>query len=268
MPESEAERNERWSVLRDLEDWLEWPMIALAVIWFTLFILEVTRGLGPFLSGLTIAIWIAFILEFALRLFLAPERTAFLRSNWLTIIALFVPALRVLRVFASLRAVQAVRLLRGTRLVRSIASVNRGMRALGATMRRRGIGYVITLTTLVVLLGAAGILGLEAGANDRLNTFSDALWWAAMMMTTMGSDAWPVTAEGRLLAVLMAVYAFTIFGYVTATLATYFVGQDAESRDTAIASEESIQALRRELVSLKEQLGGLTAGGERKPGSE
>ncbi len=44
----------------------------------------------------------------------------------------------------------------------------------------------------------------------------------------MGSDYWPRTPEGRILCLLLALYAFAVFGYVTATLASYFIGRDAE----------------------------------------
>jgi voltage-gated potassium channel len=261
MTEPIADRNERWAVLHDLEDWLEWPMIVLALAWFGLFIVEVTRGLTPFLFGATILIWALFIADFGLRLFLAPDRGGYLRRNWLTAMALVVPALRVFRVFAALRAVQAARVVRGTRLLRAVSSVNRGIRALGATMKRRGFGYVLAATALVVVLGAAGILGLERDAGGPITTFGTALWWSAMMMTTMGADIWPTTPEGRILAVLLAVYAFTIFGYVAATLATYFVGQDAASRETDIASEASINALREDVSALRTELATVLARG-------
>jgi voltage-gated potassium channel len=45
---------------------------------------------------------------------------------------------------------------RGLRLLRLISSVNRSMNALGAAMRRRGFGYVLALTMMVVFVGAAG----------------------------------------------------------------------------------------------------------------
>jgi voltage-gated potassium channel len=51
-----------------------------------------------------------------------------------------------------------------------------------------------------------------------------------MLLTTMGSDYWPRTAEGRLLCLLLAVYAFAVFGYVTAAIAAYFVGRDKDVR--------------------------------------
>jgi hypothetical protein len=41
--------------------------------------------------------------------------------------------------------------------VRVVSSLNRGMGALRQTMARRGVGFVIVLTTLVVFAGAAGM---------------------------------------------------------------------------------------------------------------
>lgn len=257
MTEERPEDRERWQVLHELEDWLEWPMLVLAAVWFALFIAEVTRGLTPFLIGVTTIIWVVFIADFALRLFLAPDKGRYLRRNWLVGISLVVPALRVFRVFRAIRLLRAARVVRGARLVRAVSSINRGIRALGGTMRRRGFGYVVAATILVMLLGAAGILGLESGIpGGRFTGYGAALWWTAMMMTTMGADFWPVTSEGRVLAVLLALYAFAMFGYVTATLATYFVGQEAESRETEIASATSIQALHAEVSALRAELAG------------
>ncbi|HET6599785.1 MAG TPA: hypothetical protein VFG60_07465 [Burkholderiaceae bacterium] len=51
-----------------------------------------------------------------------------------------------------------------------------------------------------------------------------------MLLTTMGSDYWPRTPKGRLLCLLLAIYAFAVFGYVTAAIAVFFVGKDKESR--------------------------------------
>jgi voltage-gated potassium channel len=48
----------------------------------------------------------------------------------------------------------------------------------------------------------------------------------------MGSDYWPRTPGGRILCLLLATYAFAVFGYVTAAIAAYLVGKD---RDATLA---------------------------------
>ncbi len=42
-----------------------------------------------------------------------------------------------------------------------------------------------------------------------------------------------------------------VFGYLTATLATFFIDRDAESDDAELASAKSIKALQAEITGLR-----------------
>ena len=149
------------------------------------------------------------------------------------------------------RLLRLARVGRGLRLFRLLSSLNRGMRALGASLQRRGFAYIVALTTVVVTAGAAGMYAFERRVAGGLDSYGEALWWTAMVMTTLGSGAWPQTFEGRVLCVFLALYAFGIFGYVTATLATFFVGRDAEASDGEVAGSAELKALRQELAALR-----------------
>lgn len=237
-------------------------MAVLGLVWLGLFILDVTAGLNPLLTGLATLIWILFIADFVVRLLVAPHRLRYLRDNWLTALSLVVPALRIARIarIAVLaRAIRLSRAARGVRLVRAVASLSRGMSALRATMARRGIGYVALLTVAVTLAGAAGMYALEprnAGGDPGagFTSYADALWWTAMIITTLGSAYWPRTPEGRILAVMISLFAIGVFGYITATLASFFVDRDASTTDTGVASARDVRALRREISLLREEL--------------
>ena len=230
--ERAAINEERTEILDQLEAWLEVPMLVLSFAWIVLLVVDLVRGLSPILQTVNSVIWIIFILEFAFRLTIAPYKWRFLKRNWLTAVSLLAPGLRLLRIARLAQLLRLTRVTRGLRLLRIVSSVNRGMRALGSAMSRRGFGYVVLLTVLVALLGAAGILAFEgaaeAGPASPIRTYGDALWWTAMALTTMGSDYFPVTPEGRILGFLIALYAFAVFGYLTATLATFFIGREAD----------------------------------------
>lgn len=240
----------RLRVLAELESWIEKPMIALSAIWLVLLIVELVWSSNPLVQALGLAIWVIFILEFGLRLALAPRKLAFLAHNVITVVALIVPAFRLLRV---LRVLRLARFARGATLVRVIGGANRSMGALSRSMGRRGLGYVLALTLIICLLGALGMRDFEGGgpSGDAFATFGDALWWTAMILTTMGSQAWPATAEGRVLALLLSIYAFAVFGYVAASLASYFVGRDQEE-DNPTGAE--LVSLRQEIAKLREEL--------------
>ena len=252
--ERRALREERGQALAQLEAWMETPMLVLGFVWLALMLFEYVRGISPLLETVVNVIWIIFILDFGVKLILAPDKTDYLKANWLTLVALAVPALRVFRIFRVVRVLRAARAARGLRLVRVVTSLNRGMRALGASMGRRGFGYVVALTALVTLAGAAGMYAFENEAEGGLATFGEALWWTAMIMTTMGSAYWPQTPEGRVLCFLLALYSFAVFGYVTATLATFFVGRDAEDGSAEVAGAAQVERLRGEIAALREEL--------------
>jgi hypothetical protein len=52
------------------------------------------------------------------------------------------------------------------------------------------------------------------------------------VMTAIGSDCFPKTASGRVLSFLLGLFAIAVCGYLTATLATFFVSQDASERSS------------------------------------
>jgi voltage-gated potassium channel len=261
-PESPEELDrERYELLRRIEDGLETPMVILAFAWLALLVVELVRGTTRAFEVIGGAIWVVFVLDFALTFFLAPRKGEYLRRNWLVALSLVVPALRAFRVIRVVRVLRLVRVGRGLRLFRVLTSLNRGMRALGASLRRRGFGYVLALSVLVLLAGAAGMYAFENQVPGGLDSYGEALWWTAMVMTTLGSQYWPVTLEGRLLCVLLALYALGVFGYVAATLATYFIGRDAESDDAELAGARELAALRREVAAVREEIRALRPGG-------
>jgi voltage-gated potassium channel len=253
-----AAERERWRALRQLEGWLEKPMMALGIVWLALLFVELTGELGPGLRTAGTAIWIAFLADFALRLLLAPRKLAFLRRNWLVAVSLAVPALRFVR---ALRFLQVARGARGLRLVRILGSLNRGSAVLRRAMRRRRLGYVLALSVLVVVFGAAGLYALERGAGSGFVSFGAALWWTARMVMTIGPEFWPATPEGRLLSLLVSLYGFATFGYVTAAFASFFVERDAASAGAATAGDAALRALAAEVRALREA----AAAGEAKP---
>ena len=253
----------RYARLLRFQARLELPMIVLAFVWLALFIVEAVWGARRWMDVAGWVIWAIFIVEFVVGFLLAPRKWTYVRKNWLKAIALLAPALRMLRMVRVLRLARAARLARGARVLRIVSSLNRGMRALGRTLGRRGAPYVVALTLLVTLAGAAGMYAFE---NDPMGEqgfrgFADALWWTGMIMTTMGSAYWPQTDAGRVLCVLLSLYAFAVFGYVTALLASFFVGRDVETGELRGNEAKQLVDEIRKLRSALEARADITAPG-------
>ncbi|MGA7616971.1 MAG: ion transporter [Thermoanaerobaculia bacterium] len=239
---------ERHRLLAHISGWLELPMIFLAFVWLILLIVEWVSGLTPFMQQLGTVIWALFVADFLLRFTIAPRKIRFLKRQWLTAISLAVPALRIFRL---IRIIRVAAFLGELNLVTLVGTMNRSMAAVRRTFRRRGFGYVIALTAVVTFAGAAGIYAFERGAGNAFDSYGTALWWTAMLMTTMGTGHWPVSAEGRILTLGLSIYAFAVFGYVTATIASYFIDDSDRTNET---TAEEIRSLREEIARLRSQI--------------
>lgn len=258
----QEEVRERFELLHHVSAILEPLMIGLGIVFLVLLIMEYAsmslEVLGENRLGSVMqAIWIIFLADFLLRLVIAPGKIAYLKANWLGALSLALPFLRPLRAFRAFRALRAARAVRGASLVRLIGGVNRGMRALRKITRGRLMLYVAALTVAVVFAGAVGVLFFDRGHPDSpVQTFDDALWWSATLVTTMNSELYVASTEGRVIAFLQRLYALSIFGYITASIASYLIGIDtsnaqerAEGRETEVHTE--ISRLREEVGSLR-----------------
>jgi voltage-gated potassium channel len=267
--QKENVRRERWKLLRELTDALDEPMTALAFVWLALVIVDFVYGLGRAGNIASNAIWIAFIIHFVLEFSIAPSKLTYLRQNWLTAVALLLPAFRVLRVLRAVRLVAHAG--RSLTLLRLLTSINRGMRALERSVGRSGLGYAVALTLLVNFCGAAGMYAFEnpdalqsAGITDErgITSYGEAVWWTAMTLTTLGTDYFPKTSEGRFLCWLIAVYAFAVFGYITAMVASFLLHGKVRSPGPAADGSE-IASLRKEIAALRWQLGNRSIASDR-----
>jgi voltage-gated potassium channel len=239
------------------------PLNALSIVWLGLVLADFAGLLGPRLRLTSDIIWGVFGLAFVAELGIAPDRKRFLRDNWFTGLTLLVPALRVLRMLSGLRLVaQGVRSLTALRVV---SGLNRGLRSLTRVLRRHRLGYVLAITAVVVVGAAAllfrfestAVLGRPGDGGTAIDTFGDALWWAAGAASFAGSDYTVRTNVGRALRLFMSFYSWSGFGYLTATVASHFLdpAADDDAPDPVAALTEEVQALRREVRHLTDRVG-------------
>ncbi len=85
-------------------------------------------------------------------------------------------------------------------------------------------------------------------------SYADALCWTGMLLTTMGSEFWPESAKGCILCFLLALYGFAVFGYITASFASFFVERDATAPEGGTVGTADLAALRREIAALRAEL--------------
>lgn len=236
---------ERESLLEQIDASLDGVMVLLSAAWIGLLVVEFAgAGLPRSLEVAVWVIWAIFILDFLLEFTIAPVKSRYLRTHWLTVVSLVLPAVRILRIASVLRVLSAGRVVRGVGMLRVLTGINRGLASLRATAARHGVGYVVTATALVMVVGSAGMAYFESpaslpqadagGQGSGIRDYGEAFWWTAYAMTT-GAPHAPVTGEGKVLGWVLSLFGLGVFGYLTATLASHFIVRDRrpDGRDQA-----------------------------------
>ena len=199
---------------------------------------DLPSGLVRACSIANVTIWIAFGLDYLVRLTLAPSKRRFVRGHLLDLAVLALPLLRPLR---------------AVRVVTALARLNRT----SVSVRGRATAYVVGAVGLLGFVSALAVLDAERHGDDpNIASFGDAIWWAATTITTVGyGDRFPTTAEGRFVGVGLMIGGIALVGTITAALASWFVEQistvvqaETDTRDEQLAKlVAEVQALRAEL---------------------
>jgi len=218
------------------------PMAVLALLIVPALILEEraqSLGVRQLASGLNWVVWLAFCAEFLGKLAFAPSRREFVRESWFDLlIILLSPPFLVPDAWQGVRAVRAVRLLRLLRFVRAAAVAAIGLKEASEALRHKRFHYVALATLVVIAVGAVGIFVVERGENKSITSIGDAFWWSVVTVTTVGyGDVSPVTAEGRLIAVVLMVLGIGCIGVFTATITSFFLGADRPAESSSLIED-------------------------------
>jgi len=231
----------------------QWPLVVLALLFVAAYAWGVLRPDLPHwllqvLHAVTVIAWPVFLVDYLLRLVLAQHRWRFVRQNWVDGLAVLLPLLRPLRLLSLVRVVRVLD------------------RRATASLHGRVAAYVTLTASLVVFMSSLAVFDAERNAPDAsITSYGDAVWWAFTTITTVGyGDRYPVTGQGRLVAVLLMVGGIALLGVVTAAVASWFVGRVAEAAqaqddddDAALLAEvrelaEEVRRLRAELAAAPE----------------
>jgi len=228
------------------EDRTRWPLTIAAILFLVAYAFPILRPdlAEPLLKICLLVTWVAwaaFVVDYVVRLVWSRDRVAFVRHNLLDLTVVALPLLRPLRLL---------------RLVALLSVLNR---ATGNSLRGRVGVYIGGVTALLLFAASLTVLDAERGAKGAtIRTFGDAVWWAVTTVSSVGYGNFPVTAEGRYVAVVLMLAGVALFGLVTAMAASWLFDRVREVGDAA-ATRADVDALRAEVRELRKEL-------EREPG--
>lgn len=242
-----------------LERWerqLEAPLAAAAVLFLVAYAWPILdpRLAHPARVGCKVVnygVWPFFALDYIARIYLASgHRRHYAMRHALDLVMIALPVLRPLRL---LRVVMLLRFLN---------------RQATDSLTGRVAVYVSGGTVLIVFCAALALLDAERGkAGANINGFGDALWWAATTVTTVGyGDHFPVTTEGRFVAVGLMLAGIALLGVVTASIASWLIDRVRQiETDNQVETREDLAGLRDEIKALRADLAAIRSDAPRDP---
>lgn len=197
-------------------------MVILALTSGAMLLLEYSVALSPAqlqiidITDITIAI--VFLFEFSIKFSRANDKKQYLKGHWWELLA---------SIPVTTPGTQALRLLRLVRLLR-LLRLNSGFRNIFEYLERftsqTHVLRIAVVWILIALTGAGMFLGLERTAHIPALTYFDSVWWVVSTMSTVGyGDIYPLTAGGRLLAMVVMIAGVGAIGIFTALVASFFL---------------------------------------------
>lgn len=225
----------------------EWPLTATAVIFLIAYawpILDVrlSPAIKDVLRFIDLAAWAIFVVDYCARLLLAQRRWHYWSRHLLDLAIIALPVLRPMRLL---------------RLILLLKALNRG--AID-TLRGRMAIYVAGGTILLLVCGSLAVLDAERGhPGANIQSYGDALWWSIVTISTVGyGDHYPVTTEGRLVALGLILGGVALLGVVTASIAAWLVENvRATEHDEQSATRADVAALSAHIEELHQMLAAL-----------
>lgn len=121
--------------------------------------------------------------------------------------------------------------------------------------------YVGGTTVLLVAMAALAVLDAERGhADSSIRSYPDALWWGIVTITTVGyGDFYPISLEGRLVALAMMIAGIGLLGFVTGSVTSWIVDRIAAGEAADQAAQRDLSDLLNEVRQMRAELADLRA---------
>lgn len=168
----------------------------------------------PVFKKVQLAVCVLFLLDFILEWFLAKHKGRYFATHFVFLLVA-IPYQGIISWAGWTFSEEVTYLLRFIPLVRggyALAIV------VGWLTYNKASGLFVTyLMTLLatVYFSSLAFFVIEHGPNALVNNYGDALWWAFMDVTTVGSNIIAVTVTGRVLSVVLAALGMMMFPIFT-----------------------------------------------------
>ena len=175
---------------------------------------------------MTFQFWVCilFLVTFVLELFMAEDRWHFIRHNWLFLLV-SIPYLNIIELWNLNFSHEALNFIRFIPLVRGAVALTIVISYMTDNKLTSLLASYVTILIAVIYFASLIFLDREQPVNNMVPNYGAALWWACMDVTTIGSNIYPVTVVGKIIAVILAAMGMMMFPlftvYITSLVQRY-----------------------------------------------
>lgn len=178
---------------------------------------KLTNETSRLLTFIDNIICFVFLIDFIIRFKNATNKLHFMRWGWIDLISI-IPVIDYFRMGRLLRLIRLLRILRAFRSTKKIISHIFRNKAQGT------FTMVSIIAIMLIIFSSIAILQVEKEPTSNIKTAEDAIWWSYVTITTVGyGDKFPVTTEGRIIAVILMTGGVGLFGTFTAYASSWFM---------------------------------------------
>lgn len=168
-----------------------------------------------------LVVCVVFLADFFVRLWVSEHKWRYLKRNWVFLLV-SVPYMNIVHY-------SGVELSAGLYFVLRLMPLVRGGYGIAVvisylTRSKLTTLFLTYIVTIIATTYFASLVfySLEKGVNSSVTDFGDALWWAFMDVTTVGSNIYATTSVGRVLSVVLAAAGMMMFPIFTVYITSHF----------------------------------------------
>jgi voltage-gated potassium channel len=224
----------------------EWAML-LILIWLPFqWQLDRYHLLSPLEISLSNwAIWLAFVIEATVMLWLVERKWHYAITNWMNLVIIFIgmPLLWFhLPLFASVR---------GFRFILTLSILIPWIPIAFDVLAKNKLGATLVIFFIVTVLSGIAISFMDSGFHDPFQ----GIWFAWETVTSVGyGDVVPVTWVGKLLSILIMLMGACLFSLLTANFSAYLISRQKKEEAPADDKKELLAELKSMLTELNDRM--------------
>jgi voltage-gated potassium channel len=191
-------------------------IVALGALVFETFF-KIHPEASKILNYLDYGICVFFLFEFFYQLSTAKSKLEYLKWGWIDLLS-SIPTMDILRMGRLFRIIRIIR------IIKTFKSLTLLVNHIFKDKAKGTLSSTLVLAVIMILFSSIAILEVEDSPLSNIKTAEDALWWSYTTITTVGyGDKFPVTNEGRIIAIILMTFGVGMFGTFTAYIASFFV---------------------------------------------